>query len=109
MAREVSKGRSSEWTRRQGWLPAYRKLEEPMLAKGRTEGRAESRISNPIAPEVRRSWRSSRRTVGVKPRGACEAVKGDGDEGETRFRAARPVNRPNRRMRTRLSGGVGGA
>jgi hypothetical protein len=107
--REVSKGSSSEWTRRQGWLPAYRKPEERRLAKGRTEGRNTSQISNPIAPEVRHSWRSSSRTVGVNSRGACEAVKGAGDEGETRLRAAKPVNRPNRRMRTRLSGGVGGA
>jgi hypothetical protein len=44
----------------------------------------------------------------VKPRGAGEAVKGDGDEGETRLRAAKPINRPNRRMRIRTSGGVGG-
>ncbi len=54
-----------------------------------------------------RMWRSSRRTVGVKPRGDCEAVKGDGDEGEARLRAAKPINRPNRRMRSRTSGAVG--
>ena len=79
-------------------------------AKGRTEGRAQPRVSGAPGTRSPRNERSSRWRQEVKPPMASEAVKREWRRGKAKLRrsASPALNQPNRRMRTRMSGGVGG-